>query len=271
MLARRPCSRCSARCSRDESPVLTLLSPVEVEVDRLVTLLFVVLRPVTGCRRCCWSCSARAQRLLRRPVLTLLSPVEVEVDRLVTLLLVVLSPVLRLETPVLTDERPVLTLLSPVEVEVDRLVTLLLVVLRPVHRLPTLLFVVLSPVLRLRRPCSRCSARCSARTTPVLSPVLSDETPVLTLLNPVEVEVDRLVTLLFVVLSPVDRLLTCARSAGRRSRGPCSRCSAAGAQRRDARAHTAQPGRGRGRQAGHVAVGRAQAGAQAARRRCSNC
>ena len=29
----------------DEMPVLTLLSPVEVEVDRLVTLLFVVLRP----------------------------------------------------------------------------------------------------------------------------------------------------------------------------------------------------------------------------------
>ena len=27
-------------------PVLTLLNPVEVEVDRLVTLLFVVLRPV---------------------------------------------------------------------------------------------------------------------------------------------------------------------------------------------------------------------------------
>ena len=52
--------------------MLTLLNPVEVEVDRLVTLLLVVLRPV--------------ERLL--------TPVEVEVDRLVTLLLVVLSPVL---------------------------------------------------------------------------------------------------------------------------------------------------------------------------------
>ena len=63
-------------------PVLTLLNPVEVEVDRLVTLLFVVLRPVL---------------------------------RLPTLLLVVLRPVLSEETPVLTDERPVLTLLRPVE------------------------------------------------------------------------------------------------------------------------------------------------------------
>ena len=91
----------------DERPVLTLLRPVEVEVNRLVTLLF-----------------GRAQA---------------GATELPTLLLVVLRPVLSEETPVLTDERPVLTLLrpvltllNPVEVEVDRLVTLLFVVLRPV-------------------------------------------------------------------------------------------------------------------------------------------
>ena len=84
-------------------PVERLLTPVEVEVDRLVTLLLVVLRPV-----------------LRddTPVLTLLRPV----DKLLT-------PVLSDETPVLTLLRPVERLLTPVEVEVDRLVTLLLVVL----------------------------------------------------------------------------------------------------------------------------------------------
>ena len=73
--------------------------PVEVEVDRLVTLLSVVLRPVLR---------------LETPVLKLLTPVLSE-D----------TPVLTDERPVLTLLRPVLTLLNPVEVEVDRLVTLL--------------------------------------------------------------------------------------------------------------------------------------------------
>ena len=66
--------------------------PVEVEVNRLVTLLLVVLRPVLR---------------LETPVLS---------DEM---------PVLTLLRPVLTLLRPVLTLLNPVEVEVDRLVTLL--------------------------------------------------------------------------------------------------------------------------------------------------
>ena len=96
-------------------PVLTLLNPVEVEVDRLVTLLLVVLRPVLRLETPVLTDET--------PVLTLLSarayrreagadaaqargddcsmPVEVEVDRLVTLLFVVLRPVLRLQTPVL--------------------------------------------------------------------------------------------------------------------------------------------------------------------------
>ena len=59
-------------------PVDRLLTPVEVEVDKLVTLLLVVLSPVLT---------------EESPVLTLLRPVEVEVDRLVTLLFVVLRPV----------------------------------------------------------------------------------------------------------------------------------------------------------------------------------
>ena len=46
-LTRREASADAAQPGADEErPVLTLLSPVEVEVDRLVTLLFVVLRPV---------------------------------------------------------------------------------------------------------------------------------------------------------------------------------------------------------------------------------
>ncbi len=111
---------------------------------RLVTLLFVVLRPVDQAAdagrcgiepvdvevdrlvRCCSSCSNRVDRL---PMLlvAVLRPVDVEVDRLVTLLFVVLRPVDRL--PML-----LVAVLRPVDVEVDRLVTLLLVVLRPVDR-----------------------------------------------------------------------------------------------------------------------------------------
>ena len=99
-------------------PVLTLLNPVEVEVDRLVTLLFVVLRPVLRLPT-----SARWLVLLDRPCSATRRPCSTDED-----------------SPVLTLLRPVLTLLNPVEVEVDRLVTLLFVVLRPVLRLPTLLF-----------------------------------------------------------------------------------------------------------------------------------
>jgi len=55
-----------------------VLIPVEVEVDRLVTLPFVVLSPVDS---------------EFTPLCAVLIPVEVEVDRLVTLLFVVLSPV----------------------------------------------------------------------------------------------------------------------------------------------------------------------------------
>nr|WP_318654724.1 hypothetical protein [Burkholderia sp. S-53] len=55
-----------------------MLIPVEVEVDRLVTLLFVVFRPVDN---------------ELTPLCAVLIPVEVEVDRLVTLLFVVLRPV----------------------------------------------------------------------------------------------------------------------------------------------------------------------------------
>ena len=109
-------------------PVLTLLNPVEVEVNRLVTLLFVVLRPVLRLETC--RCSerrdARAQAKLRRPCS-------------------------RMRGPVLTLLRPVLSC-SIVEVEVDRLVTLLFVVLRPVNKLPTLLLVVLRPVLSEQTP-----------------------------------------------------------------------------------------------------------------------
>ena len=108
------------------------------------------------------------------------------------------TPVLTDERPVLTDERPVLTLLRPVEVEVDRLVTLLFVVLRTGRlKLPTLLLVVLRPVLSEETPVLKLDPRAQRDTTRT-----HDERPVLTLLNPVEVEVDRLVTLLFVVLSP---------------------------------------------------------------------
>ncbi|WP_269759931.1 hypothetical protein, partial [Variovorax sp. E3] len=60
-----------------------------VEVDRLVTLLFVVLKPD----------DADVDRLLIRLV-AVLSPLEVEVDRLVT---------------------PLVTVLRPEDVEVDRL------------------------------------------------------------------------------------------------------------------------------------------------------
>jgi uncharacterized protein YfkK (UPF0435 family) len=90
--------------------LVAVLSPVEVEVDRLETLLFVVLRPVD-----------------RLPMLlvAVLKPVEVDVDRLSMLLVAVLRPV---------------------EVEVDKLETLLFVVLRPVDRLPMLLVAVLKPV-----------------------------------------------------------------------------------------------------------------------------
>ena len=57
----------------DERPVLTLLSPVEVEVDRLVTLLSVVLRPVLRLETPVLSDEM--------PVLTLLSPVLTEESR----------------------------------------------------------------------------------------------------------------------------------------------------------------------------------------------
>ncbi|WP_348522278.1 hypothetical protein [Burkholderia sp. CpTa8-5] len=53
-----------------------MLIPVEVEVDRLVTFPFVVLRPVDS---------------EFTPLCAVLIPVEVEVDRLVTLLFVVLK------------------------------------------------------------------------------------------------------------------------------------------------------------------------------------
>jgi hypothetical protein len=82
--------------------LLAVLRPVEVEVDRLVTLLFVVLKPVD-----------------RLPMLlvAVLNPVDVEVDKLVRLLFVVLRPV-------------------------DRLPMLLVAVLRPVERLAMLLVAV---------------------------------------------------------------------------------------------------------------------------------
>ena len=116
------------------------------------------------------------------------------------------------ETPVLTlHERPVLTLLNPVEVEVNRLVTLLLVVLRPVLRLETLLLVELRPVLSDETPVL------DADRVPVLRPVL-------TLLNPVEVEVT--------------------------GWSRCYRRAQAGAQTADARA--------RGQTPAHVAVDAAQ-------------
>ena len=66
-------------------PVDSELRPVEVEVDRLPTLLLVVLRPVDN------ELTPVDSELT--PVDSELRPVEVEVDRLLTLLLVVLKPV----------------------------------------------------------------------------------------------------------------------------------------------------------------------------------
>jgi thiamine biosynthesis lipoprotein ApbE len=56
--------------------LVAVLNPVEVEVDKLSTLLFVVLKPVDK---------------LVMPLVAVLSPADVEVDRLSTLLFVVLS------------------------------------------------------------------------------------------------------------------------------------------------------------------------------------
>ena len=139
----------------DSDPML-----VEVSVDRLVTVLLVVLRPVD-----------RDVTLFVR----VLMPAEVEVDRLPMLLVVVLRPVDRLDTllfvvlrPVDSELTPVDSELMPVEVELDRLVTLLLVVLRPVDKL-------VMPV-------------------EVEVEVDSELTPVDRELMPLDVEVDRLVT-----------------------------------------------------------------------------
>jgi hypothetical protein len=90
-----------------------VLRPEDVEVDRLLTLLLVELRPVER---------------LEMPLVAVLRPDDVEVDRLLTLLLVELKPVERLEIPLVA-------VLKPDEVEVDKLLTLLLVELKPVDRL----------------------------------------------------------------------------------------------------------------------------------------
>ena len=89
-------------------PVLKLLMPVDVDVERLISPLLVVLKPVLKL--------PTAVLTLLRPVDRLLMPVEVEVLRLDT-------PVLRDEIPVLTLLRPVDRLLMPVEVEVLRELT----------------------------------------------------------------------------------------------------------------------------------------------------
>jgi hypothetical protein len=90
-----------------------VLKPDDVDVDRLLTLLFVELRPVDR---------------LEMPLVAVLRPDDVEVDRLLTLLFVELRPVERLEMLLVA-------VLRPDDVEVDRLLTLLLVVLSPVDRL----------------------------------------------------------------------------------------------------------------------------------------
>jgi hypothetical protein len=80
-------------------PLVAVLRPVDVEVDKLLTLLLVVLSPVDR---------------LEMPLVAVLKPVEVEVDKLVTALLVVLRPVDRLAMPLVA-------VLNPVDVEVERL------------------------------------------------------------------------------------------------------------------------------------------------------
>jgi hypothetical protein len=123
-------------------PVDNELAVVEVDVERLSTVLLVVLRPVDS---------------ELTPVDNELAVVEVDVDRLPTVLLVVLKPVDSELTPVDSE-------LAVVDVDVDRLPTVLFVVLRPVDseltpvdnelavvavdvdRLSTVLLVVLRPV-----------------------------------------------------------------------------------------------------------------------------
>ena len=157
-----------------ETSVDSEVIPVDVDDERLVRLLLVMLRPVDTEVK-------PVDRELRpvdsefTPLCAVLRPVEVDVDRLVTLLLVVLRPV---------DNEP-----APV----DRLLTVLLVVLKPVDSEFTPLCAVLSPV--------------EVDVDSELTPVERLASRLTAVLSPVEVDVDRLVTLLLVVLRPVDRLL----------------------------------------------------------------
>ena len=115
--------------------LFAVLRPVEVEVDKLETVLPVVLRPVL--------------RLLILLV-AVLRPVDVDVDselipvdKLASRLAAVLRPV---EVEVDRLLMLLFAVLKPVEVEVDKLDTVLPVVLRPVDRLLMPLVAVLSPV-----------------------------------------------------------------------------------------------------------------------------
>jgi hypothetical protein len=157
-------------------PLVAVLSPLDVDVDRLLTLLLVELRPVER---------------LEMPLVAVLRPLDVEVDRLLTLLFVELRPVDRLEMPLVAsavlrpvDKLPMLlgrSAQARLDVEVDRLLTLLFVELLSRWTGSRCRW------WRCSDPtwtsCRCCSSQCSGRD---------------------DVEVDRLLTLLLVELSPVD-------------------------------------------------------------------
>ena len=261
--------------------------PVEADVDKAVTLLFVVDSPVDS----------------------ELTPVDrelVAVESDPMLLFAVLSPVD-------SESTPLCAVLMPVEAEVDSAVTLLLVVDRPVDSEATPLEAEVDKrrYVAVRRGqarrerihatlgradarrgrgrqapshcCSSSTGRSTARSTPLCAvlipveaevdsavtlllvvdrPVESEVTPLCAVLIPVDAEVDNAVTLLFVVDRPVDSEATpldaevdSDADIAVRRRQPRRQRGHAALRRADAR-------RGRGRQRRHIAVRRRQPGRQ---------
>jgi hypothetical protein len=97
------------------TPLWAVLMPVEVEVERLPTAPFVVLKPVDS--------EPMPVDNEETPLCAVLIPVDVEVDRLPTALFVALKPVD-------SEVTPLCAALIPVDVEVDRLPTALFVVIK---------------------------------------------------------------------------------------------------------------------------------------------